>query len=692
MSKRSGGIKAAFKKKVTGCCEGERCLPNWRSFRTIGKPLYDNVNSVTAALRERPVAQGSRMRAIGRFILSARLHRGIARVVVLLIAMLVQANVANAGCMAAPTQELRRFVEMAGRDPAGVLASTERDSGGIMDALRFGWRQAARAEAYDVLSRPADARRTAERMINRDMNPYSALHVELLARYAMNGFRAEDIQRAMPAVETARQRQTRGLAADACLQIALGEMQRMQGAPERAVVYLTQAYRMTTDSNMEQQHIVATEKLARVMDWAGDHRQAISLIEEVIAWDQARGRTVALSTDFCFRGSFNLSREAYREALADFEQARALAPGDVDPVGAAFLDLQTCATLIAVDAFERAKLLCQQAERNFSNRGQLGAGQAQLLLAQIAARDEPAVALAILNRLLTSDDVLSSFASAPQAYRLRSDVNRKLGRTGAAYSDLDAYVRATDRQRASEQRRQSAVLRASLDADRAAARNQELQRSLAFSREREREQAKRYTVLSLSASVGAVLLLVILCMSIYHRRRLLQISNTDPLTGLRNRRFINEHEGAYVGDHARTGRSLTVAIIDLDHFKFINDAHGHSVGDEVLIAFASLARDVLRQGDVIARWGGEEFIVIFPNTTQVKAVDALERLQSALTHGIITAAGLVPVSFSAGVASFLGIESLQTIVRRADEALYRAKETGRNRIELASDVHPDQQS
>jgi hypothetical protein len=66
MSKRSGRIKAALKKKVTSCCEGERCLPSWRSFRTIGKPLYYNINLVTAALRERPVAQGSRMRAIER--------------------------------------------------------------------------------------------------------------------------------------------------------------------------------------------------------------------------------------------------------------------------------------------------------------------------------------------------------------------------------------------------------------------------------------------------------------------------------------------------------------------------------------------------------------------------------------------------------------------------------------------------
>lgn len=352
---------------------------------------------------------------------------------------------------------------------------------------------------------------------------------------------------------------------------------------------------------------------------------------------------MALSTDFYFRGSFNLGRQAYRAALGDFERARALAPSDVDPVGAAFLDLQTCATLIAIEAFDRARLLCQQAEKNFSSRGQLGAGQAQLFLAQIEAKDDPARALAILDRLLASgQDALASFASAPQAYRLRSDINRRLGRTRAAYRDLEVYVRANDQQRASEQTRQSAVLRASLDADRSAARNQELQRSLAFAREREREQAKRYTVLSVSASIGVVLLLVILGMGIQHRRKLVQLANTDPLTGLHNRRFINEHESAFVGDHARTGRPLSVAILDLDHFKGLNDTYGHIVGDEVLIAFASLAHSVLRRGDVIARWGGEEFIVVFPNTAQVKAVDSLQRLQSALVSGIATSAGWCP--------------------------------------------------
>lgn len=126
------------------------------------------------------------------------------------------------------------------------------------------------------LSRPADARRTASRMIERDVMSTTPLHVELLVRYAMNGFRLEEVDRAIPAVERARLHQVLGSAADACLQIALGEMQRIRGAPERAVVHLTEAYRATSNPGMRQQHVLATEKLARAMDWAGDHLQAIS--------------------------------------------------------------------------------------------------------------------------------------------------------------------------------------------------------------------------------------------------------------------------------------------------------------------------------------------------------------------------------------------------------------------------------
>ena len=589
---------------------------------------------------------------------------------------------AHAGCMPAPTPELRSLADLAGRNPASVIAMKVSATD---DMVGLGWQRAAQAEAYDTLSRPDDARRTAGAMLDKTGAANSPVAAELLTRYAMNGFRAQEIEQALPKVEAARKRVTSGSPADACLQIALGEIQRIRGMPEQAVVYLADAYRATLDPAMKRQHVLATEKLARVIDWAGDHLQAISLIEEVIAWDRERGRTVALSNDFYFRGVFNLGRHAYRAALADFQRSRALAPVDVDPVGSAYLDLQTCATLIQLHALGTAKAMCLRAHRTFTQHGEIASAQAQLYLARIAFdQSQPEKALTRLDALIASKDGLASFASLPEAYRLRSDVNKRLGRSQRAFDDLAAYVRAWDRLRSSEQAKQSTVLRARFDADRAAARNEELQQQLSYATAREREQSKRYAILALSGIGGIVLLLIIAIMAVHHRRKLVLLANTDPLTGLLNRRFVNAHEKSLLENHAKTGASLTVAILDIDHFKAVNDNHGHDAGDEVLIAFAETIRSVVRKCDVIARWGGEEFIVIFPNADQAQAVEALRRVRAALLSPIRTTGGAVRIRFSGGVASFDGIGDMHALTQRADEALYKAKTSGRDRIEAAA--------
>ncbi|VWX54039.1 diguanylate cyclase [Novosphingobium sp. 9U] len=610
--------------------------------------------------------------------------RTIAVACVLICSSLASVEVAHAGCMDAPTKELRQLAELAGQDPGAVLARTARDAPASLGTMRYSWRQAARAEAYDTLSRPADARRTALRLLKGELSSNNPLRVELLTRFAINGFNKDEIDSAVALVERARQGALRGSAADACLQIALGEMQRMRGAPERAVVYLAEAYRATSDRRLSRQHVIATEKLARVVDWAGDHLQAISLIGEVIDWDQARKRMVALSTDFYFRGVFNLGRGAFQAALTDFNRSRALAPAGVDPVGSAFLDLQTCSALIELRALNRARAACQRAEVVFGRYGELAQAQARLLLARISnLTGEHKKALDLLNGLLAKADALSASSSAPEAFRLRSDVNQQLGRTAAAYRDLNIYVRGIERQRASEQMKQNAVLRARLDADRAVARNEELRQKLDLSATRERERAKRESILAGAAFIGLLLVLIILGMSFYHRRKLTRIANTDPLTGLLNRRFVSEHESLLVSTHTKTGDSLALAIVDIDHFKAINDTYGHDGGDQVLVAFADVARGALRKDDVIARWGGEEFLVIFPRASEAEAVGALFRVKDALAAGVSTAGGVVPVKFSVGIVCCRTAERLHTLVQRADEALYRAKAGGRDRIEIA---------
>lgn len=159
-----------------------------------------------------------------------------------------------------------------------------------------------------------------------------------------------------------------------------------------------------------------------------------------------------------------------------------------------------------------------------------------------------------------------------------------------------------------------------------------------------------------------------------------QMATHDDLTGLANRRHVLTLMEEHALRHARGGPAFYVAIADLDFFKRINDSHGHGVGDEALCTFARQAKAQLRTTDVIGRWGGEEFLVLLPETPPGDPNVGLERLRRALAE---TAASVsVPelrVAFSAGLSRYRDGEAVGDTVDRADRALYAAKAAGRNR-------------
>jgi len=160
--------------------------------------------------------------------------------------------------------------------------------------------------------------------------------------------------------------------------------------------------------------------------------------------------------------------------------------------------------------------------------------------------------------------------------------------------------------------------------------------------------------------------------------RLEQVAMRDELTGLYNRRHMQMLIEQQALRQQRSGEGFCLAIIDLDHFKQINDRLGHQAGDQVLITFARVAADVMRQTDVLARWGGEEFLLMFtapdPGTPGVEV--ALERLRSAMDAAIWPSG--IQVSFSAGVTDHPRDEPLHETLERADRGLYAAKAAGRN--------------
>lgn len=168
--------------------------------------------------------------------------------------------------------------------------------------------------------------------------------------------------------------------------------------------------------------------------------------------------------------------------------------------------------------------------------------------------------------------------------------------------------------------------------------------------------------------------------------RVSQIMVRDPLTDLYNRQYMQVLLKRECDRHRRSGQSFSVALIDLDHFKAINDDHGHATGDEVLTSFAKAARAHLRDSDVLCRWGGEEFLVLLVGADPgTNGMLAMGRLKEALSRAQLCAdMPDLAVTFSAGVAEHRPEEPIARTLQRADEALYAAKAAGRDRCLLSA--------
>lgn len=161
------------------------------------------------------------------------------------------------------------------------------------------------------------------------------------------------------------------------------------------------------------------------------------------------------------------------------------------------------------------------------------------------------------------------------------------------------------------------------------------------------------------------------------------IASTDLLTGLHNRRMMTDLGGREVARSHRHQLALSVLMCDLDHFKTVNDEHGHEAGDSVLADFASLLQNTIRESEAIGRWGGEEFLVLLPNTDLQGAAVVAERIRGALERTPFALASQpTPLTLTIGAASLRPGEDFQQLVRRADEALYAGKRAGRNQVAL----------
>jgi diguanylate cyclase (GGDEF)-like protein len=159
------------------------------------------------------------------------------------------------------------------------------------------------------------------------------------------------------------------------------------------------------------------------------------------------------------------------------------------------------------------------------------------------------------------------------------------------------------------------------------------------------------------------------------------LATKDPLTGLLNRRHFFQLAEDECARCRRYGRPITVVMLDLDHFKKVNDNHGHAIGDEALRLTAAAMRKELRQQDLICRYGGEEFVVLMPETDAQRGYEVQERIRAGIAQiDLRDGDQVVPLRVSIGVTQWHPPESISHAIERADANMYQAKSAGRNRV------------
>ena len=163
--------------------------------------------------------------------------------------------------------------------------------------------------------------------------------------------------------------------------------------------------------------------------------------------------------------------------------------------------------------------------------------------------------------------------------------------------------------------------------------------------------------------------------------QLAQLAHIDPLTGLSNRRKLSEHLKQETERAMRHGSVFSLAILDVDHFKRFNDTHGHELGDRVLAELARTMEDCLREYDLCGRWGGEEFLLLLPNTDLAEALAVADRVQTSIRQRSVLHKGeSLSITASIGLAEYRVGEDYSDTLRRADRALLKAKRSGRNQV------------
>ncbi len=548
-----------------------------------------------------------------------------------LIALLQQAQ------QASERDEHARGIELALR--AEALARDAQDSASLSKALRL----LVTLNCREGLAEQAIAAGQAVLPTLRETGD-DAARAEVLCNMAMAlldlGLNAEALDHVSESVEAARACGDAGLLCLAYNRVGLtkGHLGRF----EEGERFLAESLAMARELQSEEEIYRALTNLGVV---ASDAFDALESRGDLVGAQAAMERARRHGEE-----ALNVARRsgnAYREALTLSNLGRYLGVSGQEKAAYTLLDHSRA---LAVQHGHRALVLASDGSR------------AELLVR--GKRYDEAVPL--LNEALAGAQELYANAMVRDMHLQLYLAHKARGDLGEALAHHEAYHALTKEQLEQRCDAQSRLMMNRLELDQAL-----------FGAERSRMQAELQRVRAEQMAAEAERLQA-------QARELGRYVLADPLTGLGNRRQVERELPRLMSHSTRTGVPLAVAVLDLDHFKQVNDRFGHAVGDAVLMATADLFRARVRGGDLIARTGGEEFLIVFASSTLEWAGEACERLRAAIEgHGWDEVAAGLSVTISIGLC--LGHARLDAaqLLEQADNALYRAKKEGRNRVAVA---------
>jgi diguanylate cyclase (GGDEF)-like protein len=623
--------------------------------------------------------------------------RKVAVAAALLAVTTLCGGTALAGCLQLSAPGIQALQELSGRDPKKAIEEVKKElevagRSTPVDEQRIAALYAVEAASYSLLELDANARAAALKGLEFATDPFDPTHVALQTAYADNVYDAEGINAALALVEKARSQQPPESRAALCLQISIGRIQNRRGRSDLAILALTQAYQSSLTLAAPEPRVAAAAALAPVMQAVGDYKQALSLNQEVIDWAVKHDATLTLSVLHYLRGEIFTEMHDYPAAIEQTQQARQLSVQLADQQGIGFADLALCRVHLQLEQIAAARPDCESALPIFvASQSVDMQKETQTLLARLDLADGHAdKALARLNDVLSRDAEEMQPRVVPSVYELRAQANAALQKYSDAYRDLSEYLKRYMARTDAERAQQVAALRARFETDREIERNNSLRHELGVAEERADRQKTQLRWVALGTGVSGMviaLLTYLLVTNQRYRKQLVRLATEDSLTGLPNRGRTAALAIEALAVAFDMQKPLCIALIDLDRFKAINDRYGHAAGDRVLQDFAAIASAAIRKTDILGRWGGEEFLLVLPNTTLDVAVEMLDhlRLQASLILPPDKESGL-RVSISAGLAA-TGAEacSLDEIVACADVALYEAKNSGRDLVRYAED-------